>query len=182
MAEPKDISNEYHEYLTVGEEQMQPRITVDEAIFDRPLRDLHFHPALCLQRTAKLSEAVELMKRHSVGAVMVQDGETLVGILTERDILRKVIGTGVALQTTPVESYMTPNPEALTLDDEIAHAIYIMHIGGFRHLPLVDDQHRPVGIVSIKDIVEYVVGFFASDLLNQPPQPRRLYTPRVEGG
>jgi signal-transduction protein with cAMP-binding, CBS, and nucleotidyltransferase domain len=182
MEEPKEIRNEYHEYLAVGEEVAKARIIVDDEIFDRPIRDLHYHPALCIQRTAKLAEAVELMKRHSVGAVMVQDGETLVGIFTERDILRKVIGTGIDFHTTPVETYMTPDPEALTLDDEIAHAIYIMHVGGFRHLPLVDDQHHPVGIVSIKDIVEYVVGFFASDLLNQPPQPRRLYTPRVEGG
>ncbi len=182
MGEPEEIRNEYHEYLSVGEEQIRSRIVVDEAIFDHPLRDLHYHPPLCLQRTAKLAEAIELMKRHSVGAVMVQDGETLVGILTERDILRKVIGTSIDLHTAPVETHMTRDPEALTLDDEIAHAIYIMHVGGFRHLPLVDDQHHPVGIASIKDIVEYVVGFFASDLLNQPPRPRRLYTPRVEGG
>lgn len=182
MGEPEEIRNEYHEYVGVGAEQPRPRITVDEAIFDRPLRDLNYHPALCVQRTAKLTEAIELMKRHSVGAVMVQDGETLIGILTERDILRKVIGTGLDLPPAPVETYMTRDPEALTLEDEIAHAIYIMHVGGFRHLPLVDDRHRPVGIVSIKDIVEYVVGFFASDLLNQPPRPRRLYTPRAEGG
>ena len=57
-----------------------------------------------------------------------------------------------------------------------------MHVREFRHLPLVDERHRPVGIVSVKDILEYVVGFFAHTLFTRPPKPRREYTPRVEGG
>jgi hypothetical protein len=92
MVDPQEIEEEHgDEYLAVSEERTKPRITVDEAIFSRPIRELSYHPPRCLQRTAKLAEAVELMKRYSVGAVMIQDGETLVGILSERDILRKVL-------------------------------------------------------------------------------------------
>ena len=57
-----------------------------------------------------------------------------------------------------------------------------MHVREFRHLPLVDERHRPVGFVSVEDILEYVVGFFAHTLFTHPPKPRREYTPRVEGG
>jgi CBS domain-containing protein len=122
------------------------------------------------------------MQDHSVGAVMVQDGESLVGILSERDILRKVLGSEVDLNRATVEQYMTPDPEVSTPDDTIGRAIFLMHGGGFRHIPLVDEQHRPVGIVSVKDVLEYIYGFFAHALLTRPPKPRRQYTPRVEGG
>jgi CBS domain-containing protein len=183
MRDPEEIEEENQdEYLVVSEERARPRITVDEGIFDRPIRDLHYHPPLCIQRTGKLADAVELMKRHSVGAVMIQEGETLIGILSERDILRKVLGSAVDLNQATVERYMTPDPEVVTLDDTIARAVHVMHVGEFRHLPLVGERHQPVGIVSVKDILEYIVGFFAHTLLTRPPKPRREYTPRVEGG
>ena len=183
MADPQEIEEDYgDEYLTVSEERAQPRITIDEGIFNRPLRDLHYHPPLCIQRTKMLSEAVKFMQDHSVGAVMVQDGESLVGILSERDILRKVLGSEVDLNRATVVQYMTPDPEVSTPDDTIGRAIFLMHGGGFRHIPLVDEQHRPVGIVSVKDVLEYIYGFFAHALLTRPPKPRRQYTPRVEGG
>lgn len=183
MANPEEIEREYgDEYLTVGKEREQPRITVDEGIFNRPIRDLHYHPPLCMQRGKMLSEAVKLMQDHSVGAVMIQDGETLVGILSERDILGKVLGRDVDLNRAAVDQYMTPDPEVSILDDTIGRAIFLMHGGGFRHLPLVDEQHRPVGCVSVKDILEYIYGFFAHALLTRPPKARRQYEPRVEGG
>jgi predicted transcriptional regulator len=183
MIEPEEIEKEYRDaYLVVSEERAQPRITIDEGIFNRPIRDLHYHPALCIQHTGKVAEAVELMKSHSVGAVMVQEGEALVGILSERDILRKIVGSAVDLQEATVSQYMTPDPEAIILDDTIARVIHVMHVGGFRHIPIVNEHHQPVGIVSVKDVLEYIVGFFAQTLLTRPPKPLREYTPRVEGG
>lgn len=183
MVDPKEMEEDYRdEYLSVGKERDEPRITVDEGIFDRPIRDLHYHPPLCMQRGKMLDEAVKLMQEHTVGAVMIQEGERLIGILSERDILRKVLGSPVDLNRATVDQYMTPKPEVATLIDTIGRAIYLMHGGGFRHLPLVDEQHRPVGIVSVKDILEYIYGIFAHALLTRPPKPRREYTPRVEGG
>ncbi len=183
MVDPQEIKEDYgDEYLAVSEERTKPRITVDEAIFNRPIRELNYHPPRCLQRTAKLAEAVELMKRYSVGAVMIQDGEPLVGILSERDMLRKVLGTDVDLDQATVEQFMTRNPEVLKLDDVVAYAIHTMHLGGFRHVPLVDEKHRPVGIVSVKDVNEYTVSFIAQQILTLPPDPHRKYEPRIEGG
>ncbi|MFQ5989660.1 MAG: CBS domain-containing protein [Candidatus Methylomirabilales bacterium] len=183
MADTQEMEEEYgDEYLTVSEERAKPRITTDEAIFNRPIRDLNYHPPRCVQRTAKLAEAVDLMKHYSVGAVMVQEGEKLVGILSERDILRKILGTDVDLNKERVEQYMTRNPEVLKLDDLIAYVLHTMHLGGFRHVPLVDEDHRPVGIVSIKDVNEYIVSHIAQQILTLPPDPHREYEPRVEGG
>lgn len=183
MGGPEEIEKEYRdEYLTVSEERAKPRITTDEAIFNRPIRDLNYHPPRCVQQTAKLVEAVGLMKRYSVGAIMIQEGEKLIGILSERDILRKVLGTDVDLNQATVEQYMTRNPEVLKLDDSIAYVLHTMQIGGFRHVPLVDEEQRPVGIVSIKDVNEYIVSHIAQQILTLPPDPHREYEPRVEGG
>jgi len=66
---------------------------------------------------------------------------------------------------------MTPDPEVLGLADPIAYALNKMSVGGFRHIPLVDATGRPVGIVSVKDIVDYIVDFFPNDVLTVPPEP-----------
>jgi CBS domain-containing protein len=68
---------------------------------------------------------------------------------------------------------MTEDPEVLTPDDPIAYALNKMSVGGFRHVPLVDRARRPVGIVSVKDIVDYLVDIFANDVLTVPPDLAR---------
>jgi len=72
-----------------------------------------------------------------------------------------------------VADYMTPDPETLRPDDRIAWALKLMHIGGYRHVPLTDREGRPVGVVSIKDIIEYIIDLFPSPVLNLPPEPHR---------
>ena len=121
------------------------------------------------------------MQQHRVGYVIVVDGGRLVGILTERDILNKVLGKMQDLGTVTVDAVMTPDPEVLTLDDAIVYALQKMSVGGFRHVPLVDAQRRPVGILSVKNVVDWVVSFFPEHVLNVPPEPGRL-PQRPEGG
>ena len=167
----------------------------DEAYFDaerapRPLDDRMLHetirrlgmrPPVCVARGAALAEAVRQMQQHRVGYVMVVDGGRLVGILTERDILYKVLGKIPDLGTVTVDAVMTGDPEVLTPDDAIVFALQKMSVGGFRHVPLVDAQRRPVGIVSVRQVVDWVVDFFPEHVLNVPPEPGRL-PQQPEGG
>ena len=81
------------------------------------------------------------------------------------------IGSKLDLETTPVDRFMTENPEALRLADSIVFALNKMSLGGFRHVPLVDDEGRPVGVISVKDIVDYIADFFSSEVHNVPPEP-----------
>jgi CBS domain-containing protein len=90
------------------------------------------------------------MNERNVGAVLVLEGEHVVGILTERDILHAV-GRG-QLEGAQVSSWMTRGPETIEPDDSAAHAASLMIHGGFRHLP-VCERGRPVGIVSIRDLM-----------------------------
>ena len=80
-------------------------------------------------------------------------------------------GSKLDLETTPVDHVMTENPETLQATDSIVFALNKMSLGGFRHVPLVDDAGKPVGIISVKDIVDYIADFFAKEIQNVPPEP-----------
>ena len=141
---------------------------LDQRMIREPIRCLNPRTPLSLPPTATLADAIGVMREHRVGCVLVVDGGRLTGILTERDLLLKVEKADL---TRPVCDLMTPDPEVLALDDPIVYALNKMSVGGFRHVPLVDDSHRPVGIISVKDVVDYIVDFFPNDVLTVPPDP-----------
>jgi len=97
-----------------------------------------------------VSEAARMMKQRHVGAVMVVEDGKLVGVFTERDALFRVVAEGRDTKTTPLAGVMTHNPKTVHPDQSFAHALQMMHDGGFRHVPVVEDG-KPVGIVSVRD-------------------------------
>ena len=101
-----------------------------------------------------LTEVAKRMVDKDVGAVLVMEGERLVGILTERDVLRAV-ARGIDDSTT-VADYMTRNPETLEPDESTEHAAVLMIHGGFRHLPVTDGD-EVVGMLSIRDLMRVVL-------------------------
>ena len=106
----------------------------------------------------------ELTGNAGVTGVKVIDadhGGELAGIFTERDVLYRVAGLIEDLDSLPVESLMTPEPTALKPSDPINRALHLMAIHGFRHVPLVDEDDRPVGIVSLRDIIRFMEEHFA---------------------
>ncbi len=157
------------ELSALDESPRRPRV-LDQETIREPLRLLLPRSPLCLAPDATLADAVGLMREHHIGCVLVVEDERLVGILTERDLLLKPEGADLSRR---VRDLMTPNPEVLHPDDPIVYALHRMSVGGYRHVPLVDDRGRPVGMLSVKDIVHYVVSFFVSDVLTLPPDPAR---------
>jgi len=123
-----------------------------------------------------VADAVKLMREKKVGCVLVCEQRSIVGIFTERDLLRRIIVPGKPLDV-PMRDCMTPEPVTVHPKDSIACAIKRMQKGGYRHLPVVIDD-RPVGILSVKRIVHYLVEHFPAMVYNLPPhsdqtQPRR---------
>src|SRR5438477_10477753 len=110
-----------------------------------------------MQPTDTDANSDRIILEHSAGCQLVVTNNQLVGIITERDLLLKLEQGDL---DRPVSQLMTPDPEVLGLADPIAYALNKMSVGGFRHIPLVDATGRPVGIVSVKDIVDYIVDFF----------------------
>jgi CBS domain-containing protein len=117
-----------------------------------------------------VAEAVARMRQHQVGCVLVCRGNDLVGIFTERDLLRRVLAAGKPL-TLPVAECMTPDPVVVHPKESISTAIRRMEEGGYRHLPVVDAAGRPLGVLSVKRIVHYLAEHFPSTIYNQPPDP-----------
>ncbi len=99
-----------------------------------------------------LAEAASRMQYDEVGALVVLDGGTLVGIITERDLVR-AMADGVDPADTPVASYMTPDPVTIDLDADAAEAAEAMVGVGARHLPVVE-AGRVVGMISARDLIE----------------------------
>jgi CBS domain-containing protein len=141
----------------------------DAALLSEPLRALPVRAPLVLGAGDSVTEAMRLMQREHRGCVLVtEDGSgasPLLGIFTERDVLIRIVDRGKNPATLPLDAVMTADPEVLPVSGTIAHALNRMSVGGFRHVPVVDEGHRPVFVVSVRDIVEFLVEAFPREVL-----------------
>jgi CBS domain-containing protein len=96
-----------------------------------------------------VAEAARLMKLKRTGAMVVVDGDRVVGIFTERDALFRVIAAGLDVEATRVADVMTASPVTIAPEKPFGVALAVMHRHGFRHLPVVEGD-RPIGIVSAR--------------------------------
>src|SRR5215813_6373944 len=125
---------------------------------------------LCLPASATVHDAVQTMLAHRQAGVLVVDGEgRLIGIFTERDVLTRVVGRDRDARRTTVGEVMTRNPEALTANDRVAYAIHCMSVAGYRTIPLIDGEGRPIGVVTVNDVVRWLAGQFPEAVLNLRP-------------
>ncbi len=109
---------------------------------------------LTVAPSERLGEVAQRMVDRDVGAALVTEGSRLLGILTERDVLRAV-AKGIADDAT-VSDWMTRDPETMEPDEPTLYAAVLMIHGGFRHLPLVDGE-EVVGMLSIRDLMRIVL-------------------------
>ena len=149
--------------------------------FKQPIAKLFSKQAVSVDVAASVGSAVEVMRKFEYGAVCVTREGRLTGILTERDLLTKVIGVFDDALKMPVSDAMTPDPMALRAEDPIVYAMHNMHVGGYRHIPIVNDAGEPVSIVSIKDVVRFVLNYFPQEILNVPGEPYRGPRTRESG-
>lgn len=130
---------------------------VESSVLLDPVRALKFRTPVTIPLDGLLGLALDRMVGHGVGALLVVDPDgRLVGILTERDYLRKVVGVLPDYTRRPVSEYMTRDPETVGPEDRIALALQKMDVGGYRHLPVVEEDGRPVGLVSVKDVIRHI--------------------------
>jgi CBS domain-containing protein len=150
--EKKDLFHSIQSACVLGVQLIPPTILCD-SIGSLGLKD----PFVVAPETP-LAECFALMQQHHVGSVLItgQDGR-LQGIFTERDCLMKVAGKLSSLENRTVSEFMTKNPIRERPDASLAFALNLMSNGGFRHVPIVDQDDIPIGIISVKDVVEHIV-------------------------
>lgn len=112
--------------------------------------DIMSKPLCIVDRETTLAEAATLMAENHIGSAMVCRGEQLAGIVTERDVVRAMSGSHDAA-VRPVDEWMTRKPVTVTPDVEVREALRMMVDGGFRHLPVLENE-KIVGMVSMRDI------------------------------
>lgn len=148
------------------------------ALLDDTIAALGPAEPICLGETATVHEAVQTMlARHQAGVLITDSEGKLVGIFTERDVLTRVVGRKLDTRTTALGQVMTRDPEALTASDRVAYAIHCMSVAGYRTVPLVDGGQRPIGVVTVSDVIRWLANLFPEAVLNLPPGGTRLKRP-----
>jgi CBS domain-containing protein len=102
-------------------------------------------------REMTVRAACRLMAEKRIGAMLIVENNKIVGIFTERDALNKVLATGIDPETTTLAQVMVSDPMTIRGDKPLGYALAMMSDGGFRHVPVVDDNGAPLGMVSARD-------------------------------
>ena len=117
----------------------------------RKLKDIIAdRPPVSASITQSALDAAKLIASNAVGSIIVTDGQRLQGIVTERDLITRVLALGRNPETVKLAEIMTPHPVVMPPDKLFSHALLAMADGGFRHMPVVEGL-QVLGVVSIRD-------------------------------
>ena len=133
-----------------------------------PISSITLSEPVIIELGTSLANVLDKMQETNNNCVLTLSDDKLGGILTERDILLKVTGKGYDLQLTTIDEFITRNPEYVTPEDPLAYALNKMYVGGFRNVPVVNDEMHPVGIIGISDIISTIADYFQDEIINLP--------------
>lgn len=149
----------------------QSQTDIETSLMEEQISSLQPVEPLCVERGTTLKQAIQIMCDKNFGCVVVTDdaaGDTagnagkLVGILTERDLLHKVAGQNLDHSQCLVDDFMSPAPESSKAEHPLAYALHRMIISDIRYLPIVDEDDRPEGIISSRDVIAFMNGWFSN--------------------
>jgi CBS domain-containing protein len=139
---------------------------MDAKTLSLPISILNLNQPCTVAMGTPVSEVIDLMQKGRFGCVLIVDEqEQLAGIITERDLLVHIDEVRAQPDKVQVDDIMTPSPESLRPNDSMAFALNLMHLGHFRHIPLLvgesdeDEGVYPASVISSKDIANYVAAF-----------------------
>jgi len=134
---------------------------------------------VCISPYTTLEQAIEAMKTDEGGCAIVCDDGRVVGIFTERDLLTKVMGEQVDMNS-PIKEWMQTGVQTLSTDATVGDAVRLMNERSFRNIPLVSDGMF-VGSISVFDIITYLAECYPKTTMNLPPLPAQVMD-TVDGG
>ena len=151
--------------------------TLAKSLRSDPVTRLTLRGPVTASPDASIEQVVRQMTERKTGCVLLQDDGKLVGIFTERDFVNRVVAAGREV-TGPVREVMTPDPKTLTRHDNVQKAVEVMGEGGYRHMPVIGDDGQPMGVLSVKEIIHYLVEYFPAKVYNLPPTPEHTQPAR----
>ncbi|MDX1386265.1 MAG: CBS domain-containing protein [bacterium] len=141
---------------------VRPQDSLEEGLVKDSLLDVAKCDTWSTTADTTILQVAEKMDRDN-NCCLIMDGDTLLGIVTMRDILSKALLKDFDLASTPISKIMTPNPDILFGEDKLVHALNLMAVGGYRHVPI----KRPEGgyqVISVRDIIAYLAKQFPGAL------------------
>ena len=141
---------------------------------DRNIRDIMTTDPMCVSERDSIREVARIMAREDTGVVPVVDGKKIIGMITDRDIVVRLVAEGKDPANAHVNEAMTKNVRAVKETDTVNDALNVMSSAQVRRVPVVNDRNEIVGIVSMKDVAgsgnqEGKVGQTVGNISAAPP-------------
>jgi len=174
------FDDELNQMFEEGKNDERQKLNVAISLND-PIKILPKNKFVSMPESTPLIDVIDKLRNYSMGCVLLEHDNKISGIFTERDAMKKVLGRRLDLDNEVISNFMTKEPECLQIDDPISYALNKMVSGGYRHVPLVDENKNPLGVLSMQNIINHLGDFFFDEIVNLPPKPIRGETSR-EGG
>jgi len=146
----EECGSDLHDY-----ERAEPTSKIARTILSDRLSALEPPEPVLAGPQESIAEVVKKMIDRRHGAVCIVENEEIIGIFTERDVLMRVAGKGLDLESTPVSKVMTRDPLTFAMDVNLAYALNQMSVAGLRHLPIVEGK-KPIGITTVRGVLNYI--------------------------
>jgi CBS domain-containing protein len=160
------------EEADIAREQDAEPTKVSAKVFEIPIYQIALSKALLLNENDTLLSAVNLMQANKIGAVcIVNKKKELTGIITERDIILKGLAKNKNWQEIPVKNLMSPKPFSLHREDPLVLAMHNMHIGGYRNIPILDNDGKIESLITIQNVMKYLMDQFPVEIDNIIDEP-----------
>ncbi len=130
--------------------------------------------ARCVAETP-VAEVLRMMRTEKVSAVLIVEGDRLVGIFTERDVLLQIADTP-STWPRPVGEFMSEKPQVMRPDRPISEALHLMNEGHYRHVPILDAEGSVVGSLPQHELIRFLTDQYPREVYNLPPDPDRIAT------
>ena len=144
--------------------------TLAKSLRGDKVSSLQLRDVYSVSPTDPVRRVVSRMAEQRTGCALVMRDGKLEGIFTERDFLSRVVAQGLDV-STPVEKVMTRQPRTIGQHDSVHKVVELMETEGYRHVPVMGENGQPIGVLSVKDIVHYLVEYFPAKVYNLPPTP-----------
>ncbi len=153
---------------------MQYLTRVEQDLQQERISHLDLSMFITVSSGTSIALTLSQMRNERVGAALVQDDNgRLSGIFTERDVLKKVAGDPAMLQQS-VDVAMTTNPETVSPDDTVDHALKLMNGGDYRNVPVLDSDGNIAGNLSQQALIRFLTDRFPREIYNLPPDPELI--------
>lgn len=155
--------------------------TDNSLIWNENVGHLPLRKAIKAKANTTLEKIIIKMQKNSSGCILITDEkDQLVGLFTERDLMTKYVGTSLS-SSTLISEIMTKDPMTLPYNTTIAQVAYFMSEKQFRHLPILSESGKVMGLLSVRVLVYFIAEHLPKMVLNLPPDEKKI--PRyAEGG